>query len=151
MKLTEEEIHALRQILKAHQVNLAYVFGSYAHDSVGPLSDFDLAIVFNEQVARQEYFNQEALLALAVSKIVQRAEVDIVNLDTAEKPLLKHRAVFHGQCIFSQQPRFQFKTERNILREYEDTEFLRRVQRAVRRRHIQEGTFGKPSISIYRK
>lgn len=144
-----EQIKAkITPILKKRQVALAYLFGSYAHGRVTPLSDIDVAVVFSDNVPRQEYFDRELQLMGDIGRACQVERVDVVNLATSKSPLLKHRAVFYGRPLLVTDGRQRFLTEHNIMRAYEDTECLRNRQHQIMYRQLADKTFGQPEIYV---
>jgi len=150
MEFTEKQQSIVRDILVKNGVNLAYIFGSHSRGTAGSLSDLDIAIVFNDAVSRADYFDTELTVVREISEAI-RKEVDVINIATLEQPVLRHRAVFMGECIIDADPQRRFILERAILREYEDTAMLRRLQREIRHRFIKQGTFGSPARSIHGK
>lgn len=145
--MTEEQQKQLNEIFKENQVVLAYLFGSAARGKTTPLSDIDFAIVFSDKVKAKDYFKKELRLAHKIGKIFEIDRVDIVNLETARSPLLKHNAVFKGKFIFGKQGKKKFELESGIMKEFEDTKRLREVQDYYLHKHIKEGTFGKAPLS----
>lgn len=131
-----------------HKVALAYVFGSFAYGVVTPLSDLDIAVVFDKRVPTEERFDRRLRLSYEIGKLTEMDRVDVVDLEAVRNPLLKHDAALEGKVIFSKDKEFQREFEFRILQEYEDTKHLRETQYAIMRRHIREGTFGKPLISL---
>lgn len=134
----------LRPVFEAHQVVLAYLFGSAAREEHGPLSDIDVAVVFARSVSRAEYFDRELKLAGDISRALGEDRVDVVNLATVQNPVLKYGASLEGLSIYVKSPRLKSLIERTALREYENTNYLRRVARQIMYRQIKDGTFGRP-------
>src|SRR3990172_7493204 len=132
-----------------HKVVLAYVFGSFAYGTVTPLSDLDIAVVFDKKAPDKEHFDRRLRLSYEIGKLTEMDRVDVVDLEAVRNPLLKHDAALEGKVLFSKNKEFQRKFELRILQEYEDTEFLRKIQSIIMRRHIKEGIFGKPFISTH--
>ena len=132
-----------------HKVALAYVFGSFAYGTVTPLSDLDIAVVFDERVPDKERFDRRLRLSYEIGKLTEMDRVDVVDLEAVRNPLLKHDAALEGKVLFSKNKEFQRKFELRILQEYEDTKYLRKMQSSIMRRHIKEGIFGKPFISTH--
>lgn len=139
----------LNSILEQSNVILAYVFGSFAYGTITPLSDLDIAVVFGKKVPDKERFDRRLRLSCEIGKLTEMDRVDVVDLETVRNPLLKHDAALEGKVIFSKDKEFQREFEFKILQEYEDTEYLRETQYSIMRRHIKEGTFGSPIISLY--
>jgi predicted nucleotidyltransferase len=135
VNITQKQRSDIERILQKRCVRLAYVFGSYSHGIPGPLSDFDIAVIFGEGVREEDYLDYELKLAGDIGRIVEQNRVDVVNLVTEHSPLLKHRAVFYGVPILVLDEKFRFDIEKKIRQEYEDTEHLRSVQYA----HLKKG------------
>lgn len=83
-KSLEEIIRVLTDFLEAEpSVELAILYGSYASGRVGPESDVDVAVAFAHPLSFQEKLDWVAKL----SSVVKR-EVDLVDLRTANGPIL---------------------------------------------------------------
>ena len=132
-----------------HKVALAYVFGSFAYGTVTPLSDLDIAVVFDKKAPNKERFDRRLRLSYEIGKLTEMDRVDVVDLEAVRNPLLKHDAALEGKVLFSKNKEFQRELEFKILQEYEDTKYLRKMQSIIMRRHIKEGIFGKPFISTH--
>lgn len=143
----EKHQKKLNKIFKENQVALAYLFGSAARGKLTPLSDIDIAVLFLDKVKENDYFNKALRLAHEIGNVFEIDRVDVVNLKTATSPLLKHNAVFKGKLIFGKDRKKQFELESGIMKEYEDTKYLRAVQSYYLHKHIKEGTFGKGGLS----
>ena len=141
-------LEKLNSIFEQNNVILAYVFGSFVYGTITPLSDLDIAVVFDEKVPNKERFDRRLRLSYEIGKLTEMDRVDVVDLEAVRNPLLKHDAALEGKVIFSKNKEFQREFELKILQEYEDTEFMRRIQYYYLRKHIKEGTFGKPIISL---
>lgn len=133
----------LDKIFKENQVALAYLFGSAASEKMTPLSDIDIAVLFSDKVKEEEYFDKALRLAHEIGNVFEIDKVDVINLKTATSPLLKHNAVFKGKLIYGKDRKKQFELESGIMKEYEDTEYLRAVQSYYLHKRIKEGTFGR--------
>jgi len=146
MELTLRQESQIKKLLQKQGVILAYIFGSFAKDKAGPLSDFDIAVLFSEKVPPQEYFDKELEIAGEIRRILEINRVDVVNLATTNNPLLKHNVVFKGRPILIKDSKARFVLEKKIMQEYEDTEHLRMVQYYYLKKHIKEGAFGRAPI-----
>lgn len=129
-------------ILRKNKVVVAYLFGSHAHRTAGPLSDIDLAVIFR----LKSKFKHDRYLNAALRELQQLLatdQIDLIDLSEVNSPLLKHRAVFFGQCLFCDDELLRFATEHRIMQEYEDTCYLRNTQMRLMRQRLRQGTFGK--------
>lgn len=149
MKPLEQTKEDIADVLRNHEVVLGYVFGSYARGEITPLSDVDVAVVFGNEVPRDNYFKRELAIAGDLGKLLSVDRVDIVNLKTVLHPLLRQRAGLRGVCILDEDHESRLSLERQMLQEYEDTQRLRNVQSKILHNQLQQGTFGKPLIAPY--
>ena len=76
-----------------------YLFGSYAKGKVTPLSDVDIAILFDERIPMNEYFTREMDLLGKAIKILRTDEISFVLLNKI--PLfLKYKIIKEGKLIY---------------------------------------------------
>lgn len=137
----------MNDVFRKNNVFLAYIFGSVAKEKAGLMSDIDFAIVFDNNVSKSEQFEREMTLAGELGRLFETDKIDLVNLERATNPVLKHSAVFFGRMVFNNDPSRRFPFERKIFQEYEDTKRLRSVQFSIMKKHIKKGVFGKPMFS----
>lgn len=149
MKL--QDFEQLYVIFQEHNVILAYVFGSVARGAESPLSDIDIAVLFDKRVSMELQAEQEFSLVSSISRVLKREHVDMVNLGRVRSPVLKHRAVFFGCPIFVADEHLRVRFEKRVLEEYEDTKHLRHIAYTIMRRHAKEHTFGKAPLSLREK
>ena len=83
-----------------HKVVLAYVFGSFAYGTVTPLSDLDIAVVFDKKVPDKERFDRRVRLSYEIGKLTEMDRVDVDDLVAARNPLFKHDAALGAQAHF---------------------------------------------------
>ncbi|MCK5240867.1 nucleotidyltransferase domain-containing protein [bacterium] len=140
----KEQFQAL---LRKNNVVLAYLFGSGVRNSVGSLSDLDLAVCFFAKVPREEYFRRELELGGAIDKFFEFDKTDIINLATCKSPLLKYEAVFRGEAVLIRDEFYKYTVESHIMKEYEDTKYLRNIQFSLMRKRLSEGRFGHSPLS----
>lgn len=113
-----------REIFRRHDVVLAYVFGSQASGETTPLSDVDIAVLFDADVPANEYFDRQIALIADFISLLHRNDVDVVVLNTAT-PLLAHEAA-GGDVLFCADEVVRVEFEKQALRRYVDTAPLRR-------------------------
>lgn len=147
MKPLEQTKEDIADVLRNHGVVLGYVFGSYAQGKTTPLSDVDVAIVFGKDVPRSEYFKRELAIASNVGRLLSIDRVDVVNVATVADPLIRHRAVFLGIPVLVDSSQHRYQLERDILQEYEDTQYLRENVFRLMRGRLQDGTFGAAGMA----
>lgn len=139
MLTPEQRLRQLKNYFSNQRyVQVAYLFGSAAKGQIGPLSDVDIAVLFNSDPL--QWYEQRLKLMEGLVWIFGVPKVDVVVLNTAE-PVLAHKAIIEGQPIFVRDETSRVRTEKKILGAYLDTAFLRRVQRASIKEHLKEGEY----------
>ncbi len=84
--LIKDNLMAIKQILKAHKVRRAYLFGSATSEHFSQKSDVDFLVTF-KRIPFGEYANNFWSLEDALQSLLQR-EVDIVVEKTLSNPYL---------------------------------------------------------------
>lgn len=100
------------------QVKLAYLFGSRARGTPGPLSDYDFAVYLDEQDHKKIFEIQSALLD-QLQRRLGTDNVQVVVLNLVESPELKYSVIASGTLLYEQEP-FKLLVEPRILNEYFD-------------------------------
>jgi len=153
MKIPNSFYNQIPEILQNHGIILAYIFGSAAKEKTTPLSDFDIAVAFNENfINKEQQFQHELEIAREICSLLTIDRTDVINLLYAQDPLLKHNAVFSGKLLFAKDTKFRFALEKKIMQEYEDTQHLRETSYKIIQNHIKAGTLKEPkNHDRYRK
>lgn len=121
------DTYTLKNILSHQPVRQAYLFGSHARHTAGPLSDIDIAVLYEPQLDEDK---AESVLFAALSQALHTDNIDIINIATAS-PLLAHRAVLRGKPLLDHAPHDMAMLKTKILHAYEDTRHLRDIKQAV--------------------
>ena len=113
-------------LAKEANIKFAYLFGSMAENNITPLSDIDIAVYLDN---RTNYFKYRMrLLELLINRL-KADNIDLVILNTAP-PLLKYEVIKRNFVLKDdavQRVLFEYTT----LKEFLDTDYLRRVQRMM--------------------
>lgn len=117
----------ISQILKKYPIQQAYLFGSYVHGTVTPLSDIDIAVLYQPTVDRDK---TESALFAELSLLLKSDNIDLVDLNQAT-PLLAHRAVLLGRSLLPEDPHVAAVFKTKILHAYEDARHLRELKQAL--------------------
>ena len=79
---------------------VAYLFGSYARGTAGPLSDVDLAVLLDGEPDAHQRFQARLDITGAATDILQRGDVDVAVLN--EAPLaLAFRVIRDGVLLYA--------------------------------------------------
>lgn len=118
------DLESLKQKLQRLPVRQAYLFGSHAHGTAGPLSDVDIALVYAPLVNKEQV---ESQVFATISQILETDNIDLIDIETAS-PLLAHRAVLCGKAILNHSRHEEAVLKTKILHAYEDTRHLREIK-----------------------
>ncbi len=129
----ESIINALRH---DSRVLFAYLFGSAARGSMGPLSDLDIGVYLDEHV---DMFHYRLKIIESITRAVGSERIDVVVLN--QSPILLKFAVVRDGIVIKDRKRERVVFESAVLREYLDTSYLRSVQREMQKSQIQGGTY----------
>lgn len=119
-----------------------YLFGSYASGSPGPLSDVDLAVLFEPTVPRVLYGERRIALFSRVAAVLRTDEVDIVVLNAAP-PLLLYQVLRRSVLLYEKDSARRARFAAQAIRQYLDFEpTLDRCQKASLARIKDKGLRG---------
>ncbi len=117
--MSKIEIEKLRAILATIPgVKLAYLFGSRATTTPGPLSDYDFAFYLDCH-DKNKMNDTRYLLMDKISQFLKTDHIDVVILNLLESPEMKYNIIREGTLFFEKEP-FKVLIEPIILSEYFD-------------------------------
>jgi uncharacterized protein len=122
--MAKDRLDILRSYFsRRSDIKLAYLYGSQAGGAVGPMSDYDIAILPKGNFQpKQKYF-----IASEVKKLLKR-QVDIVEFQKA--PIeLQFEIISHGCLIYSEDEFTRVEIEATTLSRYFDYLPILREQR----------------------
>jgi len=122
----ERSTVALQQALaRTPEVKLAYLFGSRVGGNIGPLSDYDVAVLLEEDEAAQDTAYR---LAHELASVLGTARVDVVLLNKAPVELAYY-IIAQGRLLFERDLATRVEYEAYILSRYGDYLPVLRAQR----------------------
>lgn len=124
----------------ADDLDCVYLFGSVARGEAGPLSDYDLALLFRESVPPRARVEMAAALIERVQKMGGPA-IDVVILNEAP-PALRHRVVRDGHPLFVADERRRVLFEARTLREFLDFRWVLDRYNGALLNRAREGRLG---------
>jgi len=143
----EAYLPQLHDLLARHGVVLAYLFGSQAEGTAGPLSDVDIAVLLGPEVPRERWGDVQIDLIGDLTSLFHRNDVDVVILNRAT-PLLAHRVATQGRVIYEPDPLARTRFEVEALRRYVDTKPLRRLRWAYLGRRVSQRQGGRRAAMV---
>ncbi len=125
------------------QIIALYLFGSYAFGRPTPLSDVDIAVLFDKSVERERYLPERLRLMGELSTILGTDRVELVVLNEAP-PGLGYRVIRDGELLFTKNDTknqlVDFKVK--IMDRYFDFQPAQKIFSEGIARRIREGSFG---------
>lgn len=83
---TQKEL--IERYLKGQRtIDVAYLFGSQTTNKSNNLSDVDIAVLFKQKLSTNTRFSEKLRLMGGLSDILQRNDVEVVDLNSANTPL----------------------------------------------------------------
>lgn len=120
MPVNINKIKLPKDRLKKLQVGLVYLFGSYAEERAGKLSDIDIGIVFTDsRIAKGNTLSIYNELYDIFSDIFKTGNLDLVLLERASLEL-NFDAIKYGKVIFESSAEFKDDFEHRISMLYAD-------------------------------
>lgn len=106
--------------LQKLEVGLVYLFGSYAEDKAGKMSDIDIGVLFkNPSIARGDTLKIYNKLYDIFSEIFKHHNIDLVLLERASLEL-RFDAIKYGKPIFEISSDFRYNFEEKTTMLYAD-------------------------------
>jgi len=114
---------AIASVAAGHEeIKLAYLFGSTARNDGGILSDVDIAL-YLDGLNRPQMAELKLKLITKFGQKLKTDRVDLVILNTSEKPELKYQIISEGELVYEQEP-YKVIVEPRILNEYFDFQMI---------------------------
>ena len=112
-------------------VLLAYLFGSYARDQAGPLSDVDIAVLLAGDPDAKRCFEMRLQLIGGVMDLLHFNDVDVIILNQA--PLaLRYRVLRDGALLYCRDEQTRITFTARTVSEYLDFKpVIERHERAI--------------------
>jgi predicted nucleotidyltransferase len=122
-------------------IDLAYLFGSYAKGRITPLSDVDVAVLLDDKIDPKVYFDIQLDLSDQLSSYLEK-EVEVVILNRAD-PRLSYQVIKYGKIVFEKDRNLKADFERKALNIYFDLKPMFDFYENKLLERIKEGKFGK--------
>lgn len=100
MGITTEQKRKIAKIAKKHGLKLVLIFGSYASGKARKDSDYDVAVLTEENKNISDLKNYNNML-FSLNKILEipSQKMDLTNLNNAN-PFLRYEIIMKGQLVF---------------------------------------------------
>lgn len=115
---------------KYQHVVLSYIFGSYAEGKITPLSDIDIAYLFEYSILYQHSLELELQLESEISHILKTDEVDCICLNKA--PIeIQYKIIAGGKKIYIKDEAKRTLYEASVITRYLDFKYYVDRQKAI--------------------
>lgn len=121
----------IKLLSKKYYLTLFYIFGSTATGKRKPLSDIDCAYLSSKKINVLRLLND-------LENIFHDDAIDLINLKDSPPPL-SLRITRDGKCIFKKSDKERVEFETKVMREYQDTFYLRSTQLNIIRERLLHG------------
>jgi len=119
--MNDGELQRLSDCLSHYPAVVAYLFGSVVRGGLGPLSDLDVALLFDTSVGKSERFDLRLRLSSELSALMGR-RVDLVILN--DVPVhLAFEVIKDGRIISCRDNAARVDFEKDVLSRYLDRRF----------------------------
>jgi predicted nucleotidyltransferase len=135
-------ISRLTDALDQPEVLAAFLFGSQARGTVGPLSDVDVAILHAPRLSPPRRLDLRLRLMSRAGAALATDEVEVVLLNGAPA-LLRDRVLRDGLVLIDRDPGLTARFRQDTARDYAAGEPERAELSRRPRRRIQDGSFGR--------
>lgn len=118
-----------------------YLFGSYAKNTVKPLSDIDLAVLLNTGLSKEKYGLKRIELLNKAIDVLRTDEIDLIILNQAP-PLQGFQIIKYGRILFCKDETKRINMQVHILNRYFDILPMINEYNKYLHKRIKEGKFG---------
>lgn len=123
------------------EVVFAYLFGSQAKGTAGPISDVDLAIFIDPLCTPQTgAFGYQSDLSVELQSLLEK-EVDLIILNDAST-MLKYQVLRDGSLIYCRSEKERQRFHEQTVAQYLDFQPFLKVQSYYLHKRLAEGVYG---------
>ena len=123
------------------EVLFAYLFGSLARGTAGPLSDVDIAVFIDPLCTPQTgTFDYRSDLPVELQSLLEK-EVDLILLNNASM-ILKYRVLRDGSLIYCRSEKERQLFHEQTVAQYLDFQPFLKVQSYYLHKRLAEGVYG---------
>lgn len=138
----DEYLPGMAKVFEQHGVVLAYLYGSQARGDAGPLSDIDIAVLFDAYLSKLERARRRVAVTSLLTSVLGRQDVFVADLADAT-PLLRNEVRREGRVLYLSDDAVRVEFEVIALRDYVDTAPMRRLRQEYLMERIGRGDLGR--------
>lgn len=122
MKISKLQQSKIRKLAKKYPLVTIYIFGSQASGKIGPLSDYDIAILLDQRIKSDKYYHLQLRILSELNSILASDRVDLVILNKANT-ILAMKIITEGKTLFSCDEISRIAFEARTISRYQDRSF----------------------------
>lgn len=112
-------------LFKAYPIKFAYLFGSYARNDVGPMSDIDIALYLDDETDEHKRFDIRLELIGEVGRLLKTEKLDLIILNDVDIALA-YRVIYDGKIIYCKDELKRIRFEARTMSQYFDQQYYYR-------------------------
>jgi len=141
MELSSEQYQTLADVVSGRpEVDVLYLYGSYATSAANRLSDVDLAILVSDEVPETRYFDLRRELIAVFASRLENENIDLIVLNNAPAHLA-FETIAPRRILYEREPDRRVEFETRAVNRFMDFRPFLEVRRAYLKRQLAEGTF----------
>ena len=121
MNITQAQLKKMQVLFRKYGVILAYLFGSQARETAGPISDTDIAVLLPKKHSEKRRFEIRLALMRECAKIL-KSDTDLVVFNDVSSLFFQYVILNEGKLIYQSSEEEAIDFESRTLGRYFDFE-----------------------------
>ena len=121
MNITQVQLKKIQALFRKYGVILAYLFGSQARETAGPISDTDIAVLLPKKHSEKRRFEIRLALMRECAKIL-KSDTDLVVFNDVSSLFFQYAILNEGKLIYQSSEEEALDFESRTLGRYFDFE-----------------------------
>ena len=121
MNITQAQLKKIQALFRKYGVILAYLFGSQARETAGPISDTDIAVLLPKKHSEKRRFEIRLALMRECAKIL-KSDTDLVVFNDVSSLFFQYVILNEGKLIYQSSEEEALDFESRTLGRYFDFE-----------------------------
>ena len=121
MNITQAQLKKIQALFRKYGVILAYLFGSQARETAGPISDTDIAVLLPKKHSEKRRFEIRLALMRECAKIL-KSDTDLVIFNDVSSLFFQYVILNEGKLIYQSSEEEAIDFESRTLGRYFDFE-----------------------------
>ncbi len=139
MNINQEQQNKLEKIFAKEGVIFAYLFGSQVSGKTVKDSDYDLAVMFNDEMDEKIRFEKRLKLMSELTGVFKVSRVDVIVLNDFKDILFKFVILQKGKVVYDDEHGARLNYEVRTMNDYYDFKpFLEIYNKAFSQRVLTE-------------